>query len=74
MKKIALLLTVITALSVAFSACGTTPAKTEETTTQETTLAPASGTEEVLTEDVFSGSQETQSTAENAEESIFYVG
>lgn len=74
MKKIALLLTVLTALSVVFSACGTTPGNAEETTAQETTLAPASGTEETLTEDVFADSQETQSTAENAEESIFYVG
>ena len=74
MKKIALLLTVITALSLLFSACGATPGKAEETTAQETTLSPASGTEEALAEDVFSDSQETQNTAENAEESIFYVG
>ena len=74
MKKIALLLTVLTALSVLFSACGTATGTTEETTAPETTLAPASVTEEALTEDVFSGSQDTQTTAENAEESIFYVG
>ncbi|MBO5395719.1 MAG: hypothetical protein J6A97_02440 [Clostridia bacterium] len=73
MKKIAVLLTVLTAFSLIFSACTASPAG-EETTAEETTLAPANGTEETLTEDVFAGTEEAQNTTENAEESIFYVG
>ncbi len=73
MKKIAVLLTVLTAFSLIFSACTASPSG-EETTAEETTLSPASGTEEALTQDVFAGTEEAEITTENAEESIFYVG
>ena len=45
MKKIAVLLTVLTVFSLIFSACTASPSG-EETTAEETTLAPANGTEE----------------------------
>lgn len=73
MKKIAVLFTVLTAFSLIFSACTASPAG-EETTAEETTLAPANGTEETLTEDVFAGAETTEAVTENTEESIFYVG
>ncbi len=73
MKKSAILLALIMAFSLIFTACTASPSG-EETTLQETTITPADGTEEALTEGVSAGIQEAENTTENAEESIFYVG
>ena len=73
MKKIAILLTVLAAFSLIFSACTASPAG-EETTAEETTITPFDGTEETVTDDVFTETDPSESTTENAEESVFYVG
>lgn len=73
MKKLAVLLTVLMLFSLVFTACTASPG-TEETTGEETTLSPVNGTDEAVTEDVFAGAESEETTAENTEESIFYVG
>ncbi len=73
MKKTAILLALIMAFSLIFTACTASPSG-EETTLQETTITPVDGTEEVITESVSAGTQEAENTTENAEESVFYVG
>ena len=73
MKKFALLLSVIMLFSLVFTACSSSPAG-EESASETTAPAPAGASEEALTENVFAGTDEAESTTENTEESIFYVG
>ena len=73
MKKTALLLAALATFLLIFSACAATPA-VEETTSDQTTLTPVNGSDEAADEEVFAGTDSEQSTTEDTDESIFYVG
>lgn len=73
MKKTALLLAALATFLLIFSACAATPAG-EETTSDQTTLTPVNGSDEAADEEVFAGTDSEQSTTEDTDESIFYVG
>ena len=73
MKKTALLLAALATFLLIFSACAATPAG-EGTTSDQTTLTPVNGSDEAADEEVFAGTDSEQSTTEDTDESIFYVG